>query len=184
MARNGSINMDSGRKHSLKNQHRLRREKFQAPPAPNGWGSVSFHGKRVCQHGQTGLCDSWAEGHRVATLLVSHLGAHRPCKLLFWHPAGCDSQIWHVTAQRPLACEHKAEIAGWDGAALRVMLAGFFQAECAVDSQANIGSVFVFLAVILPPANRAQPHRTRGLQGLVSAAWASKKGFHQIPHGK
>jgi hypothetical protein len=49
------------------------------------------------------------------------------------------------------------------GAALGVVGTGFVQAESAVDGEADLAGVFVFLAVILPPANRAQAERASRL---------------------
>jgi len=70
------------------------------------------------------------------------------------------------------------------GAALSIVLAGFVQAKGAVDGEANIAGVFVFLAVVLPPADRTQAERSRRLQRLVSAARAAITDFHQILHRK
>ena len=44
---------------------------------------------------------------------------------------------------------------GVGGAAVGKMLAGFIQAEGAVDSEADIASIGVFLAIVFPPADRA-----------------------------
>jgi hypothetical protein len=45
------------------------------------------------------------------------------------------------------------EKTGVGGAAVGEMHAGFIQAEIAVDGQANIAGVGIFLAVIFPPAD-------------------------------
>jgi hypothetical protein len=68
------------------------------------------------------------------------------------------------------------------GAALSVVFAGFVQAEGAVDGQADIAGVVVFLAVVLPPANRAQAHGARRLQRLIAAARTAITGFHEVLH--
>ena len=44
---------------------------------------------------------------------------------------------------------------GVGGAAVGKMLAGFIQAEGAVDSEADIAGIGVFLAIVFPPADRA-----------------------------
>ena len=66
-------------------------------------------------------------------------------------------------------------------AAMRVVLAGFIQAEVAVHGQANLGGVVVLLAIVLPPANRAQPQRAGSLQRPVTAAWTAKTSPQSIP---
>jgi hypothetical protein len=68
-------------------------------------------------------------------------------------------------------------------AAMRVVVAGFVEAELAVHGQAHFGGVFVLLAVVFPPADRAQRQGAGRLQRLVSAAWAAKTsfyGFHRM----
>jgi hypothetical protein len=70
------------------------------------------------------------------------------------------------------------------GSALSVVLAGFVQAEGAIDGEADFAGVFVFLAVVLPPADRAQAESARRLQRPISAAWTAITDFHQILHGK
>jgi hypothetical protein len=47
------------------------------------------------------------------------------------------------------------EEAWMGGAAVGEVVAGFVQAEGAVDREADFASVGIFLAVIFPPANRA-----------------------------
>ena len=64
---------------------------------------------------------------------------------------------------------------------VRIVFASLVEAQLAVDGQADIGSVDVFLAVVLPPANGAQAHRARSFESLRSAAGAaiqSCDGFH------
>jgi hypothetical protein len=68
------------------------------------------------------------------------------------------------------------------GAAMGEVLTGFAQAQLAVDCEADFEGVRVFLAVVLPPANRAQPQCVRGFQGLVSAAGATEPGNDNL-HG-
>jgi hypothetical protein len=55
-------------------------------------------------------------------------------------------------------------------AALRVVDSGLFEAELAVDGEANLGGVIVFLAVVLPPANRTKLECFGSFESLVSAA--------------
>jgi hypothetical protein len=70
------------------------------------------------------------------------------------------------------------------GTALCVVFAGFVQTEGAVDGEADLAGVIVFLAVVLPPAHRAQSQCARHLQRLISAARAAITDFHQILHRK
>ena len=67
-------------------------------------------------------------------------------------------------------------------AAVHVVLPGFIEAEGAVDGQAYIRGIFIFLAIVFPPANRAQSERVRRFQRLVSAARAAEPGLHQCSH--
>jgi hypothetical protein len=60
------------------------------------------------------------------------------------------------------------------------VISGFVQAELAVDGEADFRGVLILLAVVFPPANRAQRQRTRCFQGLVSAAWATKTSLHGL----
>jgi hypothetical protein len=52
-----------------------------------------------------------------------------------------------------------------------------FQAELAVDGEANFRGFAVFLAVVLPPADGAKLLRFRRFQSFISAAGATKAGF-------
>jgi hypothetical protein len=54
--------------------------------------------------------------------------------------------------------------------ALRVMGPGFVKTQLAVHGQAHLRGVRVFLAIVFPPANRAQSHCIRRFQRFVSAA--------------
>jgi hypothetical protein len=65
-------------------------------------------------------------------------------------------------------------------AALRVVRARFVEAQLAVDGQAHIEGVSVFLAVVLPPAHRTKLHCFRSVQGLGSAARAAKAGCNSL----
>ena len=58
-------------------------------------------------------------------------------------------------------------------AALLVVQARFAEAQLAVDGKTDFRGVLVFLAVIFPPANRAQHQSTRRIEGLRSAARAA-----------
>jgi len=49
------------------------------------------------------------------------------------------------------------------GAALGVVGAGLFEAELAIDGEAHIGGIVVFLTVVLPPADRAKHEGCRGI---------------------
>ena len=142
----------SSRKLQFPATNRCLQPPLDAKPEPRGRANLSFHGKRVCPHGQTGkrLCGALriAEG----TLLFSDLG---------------------LTNVR--------EEAGMGRAALSVVLAGFIQAEAAVHSQADFAGGVVLLAIVLPPADRAQRQRAGGLQRLTSAAWTAKTRFHHLP---
>src|ERR1700677_3970959 len=60
------------------------------------------------------------------------------------------------------------------------MLARLVQAQLAVHCEANFRGVFVFLAVVFPPADGAQRKRADRLQRPVSATWAAKSGQHSI----
>ena len=71
---------------------------------------------------------------------------------------------------------------GVGSAAMGVVLPGFVQAEGAVHGQADIGGVLVLLAIVLPPADRAQPQCAGRLQRLVPAARAAKTNLYQSPH--
>ena len=67
--------------------------------------------------------------------------------------------------------------AGVGSAALRVVLAGFAEAELTVHSEVDFGCVIVLLAIVLPPADRAQRHGSGRFQRLVSTARAAKTNF-------
>ena len=60
--------------------------------------------------------------------------------------------------------------------------AGFAEAEGSIDGQADLRGVFVLLAVVLPPTNRAQSKRSRCFQRFISAARAAKTSFHRNLH--
>jgi len=55
-----------------------------------------------------------------------------------------------------------------------IVAAGLKQAQLPVDRKANIFSIFIVLAVVLPPANRAKAKRAGKLERLRSAAWTTK----------
>lgn len=67
-------------------------------------------------------------------------------------------------------------------AAMRIVIARFIQTEGAVHGQADIGRVGILLAVVFPPAHRAQPERVRRFQRLVSATGAAETSLHQGLH--
>ena len=64
------------------------------------------------------------------------------------------------------------------GAALGKIGTRLIQTQLAVDGEPHLGRVFVSLAIVLPPANRAQGECFRLLQGPISTAWASKTSLH------
>ncbi len=55
------------------------------------------------------------------------------------------------------------EKTGMGRAIQRVVLAGFIQAEGAVHGQPHLGGVAVLLAIVFPPADRAQSQGARRL---------------------
>jgi hypothetical protein len=61
-------------------------------------------------------------------------------------------------------------------AAPGIMLAGFVQTQLAIHRQPHLRGIIVLLAVVFPPAYRAQAQRIRGLQCLISAAGTTKTG--------
>lgn len=64
------------------------------------------------------------------------------------------------------------------GSACGVVKAGLSQTEGAIDGHAHVGRVFVFLAVILPPADRAQGERTGNGKGTAAATGATVSDVH------
>jgi hypothetical protein len=67
-------------------------------------------------------------------------------------------------------------------AALGVVGAGFFEAELAVDGEADFGGVVVFLTVVLPPADRTKLKGCRSFESLKSAAGATVAHFDTGTH--
>ena len=65
--------------------------------------------------------------------------------------------------------------------AMGVVIAGLVEAELAVYRHTHFGGVIVLLAIVLPPADRAQRQGAGRLQRLTSAARAAKSIFHSIP---
>ncbi len=59
------------------------------------------------------------------------------------------------------------------GAAPRVRLPGLAEACLPVHGQAHLIGVRIVLAVVLPPADRAQSQAFRRVNCLVSATWAA-----------
>jgi hypothetical protein len=57
-----------------------------------------------------------------------------------------------------------------------------FQAELAVDGEANLRAVVVFLAVVFPPADRAKHERFRRSQSFISTAGTTKARFDGSTH--
>ena len=61
------------------------------------------------------------------------------------------------------------------------------ETEGAIDCLAHFAGVWVFLAIVFPPANRAEGHGSGRFQGSVAAAWAAEKsryGRHAQIDGK
>jgi len=75
-----------------------------------------------------------------------------------------------------LGLTNVTEEPGMGGAALDIMPAGLVQTQLSVHCKAHIGGVAVLLAVVLPPAHRAEAHGVRNFQSLVAAARAAKAG--------
>jgi hypothetical protein len=65
-------------------------------------------------------------------------------------------------------------------AAVGKMLTGLVQAEQAVDRKADFGGILVLLAIVFPPANRAQREGAGRIQRLVSAAGAAKTSLQRV----
>jgi hypothetical protein len=60
----------------------------------------------------------------------------------------------------------------------------FFEAELAVDSEANFRGIVVFLVVIFPPADRAKLEGCGRFESLVSAAGAAIADFNGGTHNE
>jgi len=65
-----------------------------------------------------------------------------------------------------------------------VILPGLLQAQCPIDGKSDVRGVLVFLAVVLPPAHRAQSHGARNVQCSASTARTPKTSFGQAFHIK
>ena len=89
-------------------------------------------------------------------------------------------RVWRLDFRR-FRFAHVRKKPGMGSAASCVVGAGLVQAEGAVHRQPDIRGVLVLLAVVLPPANRAQAQRFGRLQRLISAAWAAKTSLHSFP---
>ena len=72
--------------------------------------------------------------------------------------------------------------AGMGCAALGVVGAGLIEAQLAVDGEAHFRGIVVFLAVVLPPANRAKLQGVGRIECLVSAARATIAHFDRRTH--
>jgi len=66
-------------------------------------------------------------------------------------------------------------------AALGKVLAGFIEAELAVHGETDFGGVIVFLAVVFPPAHRAQLQGAGCFQCFVSTARTTITGGQGYP---
>jgi hypothetical protein len=67
-------------------------------------------------------------------------------------------------------------------AAFGIVAASLFQAQFAIHRQSNLGGIAVFLAIVFPPADRAQRHRSGRLQRFAPATGTAKASFHGFPH--
>lgn len=108
-------------------------------------GITLLHGKRVCGGGQTGQVGRVAWRTAVDTLLLRHL----------WLP-------------------DVGEETGVGGSALGKVHPGLAEAQIAVYSVSDLGSVSVLLSVVLPPAHWTEGQRGWRLQSPVPATRASK----------
>ena len=61
-------------------------------------------------------------------------------------------------------------------AAASVVLTGFGQTELTVYRTTNLERVGIILSVVLPPADRAQPHGGRHFKSKAPTAWAAETG--------
>jgi hypothetical protein len=66
--------------------------------------------------------------------------------------------------------------------ALGVMLAGFVEAQLAIDGQTDVLGVLVFLAVVLPPADRAQLQSAGRFEGFISTTGTAIACFDGRTH--
>ncbi len=71
---------------------------------------------------------------------------------------------------------------GMGSAALGVVGAGLLEAELAIDGEAHVGCVVVFLTVVLPPADRAKLQGVGCIESLVSAAGTTIAHFDRRTH--
>jgi hypothetical protein len=69
-------------------------------------------------------------------------------------------------------------------AELRVVQTGFIQAELAIDCEAHFRGVVILLAVILPPANRAQLQSAGCIESSISTTRATKTHFNCRTHAE
>ncbi len=75
---------------------------------------------------------------------------------------------------RDIGFTNVTQKAGMSRAATCVMLACLLQAQVAIDREPDILGVVVFLAVVFPPANRAECKGTRRIEGFETTARAAK----------
>jgi hypothetical protein len=66
------------------------------------------------------------------------------------------------------------------GANSIVVAARLGKAQLAVDREANLGSVCVFLAVVFPPADGAQAQRVGRLQRFMAATGTSETCYDTL----
>ena len=65
-------------------------------------------------------------------------------------------------------------------AELGIVHSRFFEAQLAVNGEAHFGGVIVFLAVVFPPADRAELECCGRFEGLVSAARTTVASCNRI----
>lgn len=66
--------------------------------------------------------------------------------------------------------------------ALHEVLAGLVEAELAIDGQPDVLGVVVLLAIVFPPADRAEIQGSGGIECLISTARASITNFVGSTH--
>jgi hypothetical protein len=69
---------------------------------------------------------------------------------------------------------HVGQKAGMGSTTMYEMVACFGQTQIAIDRQMHFRGIFVFLAIVFPPANRAKSQRGRSVQGFISTTRAAK----------
>ena len=68
------------------------------------------------------------------------------------------------------------------GANFGKVVAGLIEAELSVDGEADFRGVWVFLAVVFPPADRAQLERAGSFESFISTAGAAIAHYDGCTH--